>query len=184
MNKENLFDIIFNKKKNIYISGIGGTGKSYLIKQIYEESKKRNINTYLTSTTGISSFLIGGTTIHSFSGVILPTYIDSEKDFIDYINKMVKKIKSNNRLINEDKVIDIFTQLCLAIKHIHDRKILHRDLKSKNVFLTKQGIVKVGISGSAGHGERVIRAQEERGGEGLLNPLPVGGGAKIKHIRS
>jgi ATP-dependent DNA helicase PIF1 len=107
MNKENLFDIIFNKKKNIYISGIGGTGKSYLIKQIYEESKKRNINTYLTSTTGISSFLIGGTTIHSFSGVILPTYIDSEKDFIDYINKMVKKIKSNNRLLKRWKEIEM-----------------------------------------------------------------------------
>jgi len=107
MNQESFFDIIFNKKKNVYISGIGGTGKSYQIKKIYEESKKRNINTYLTSTTGISSFLIGGTTIHSFSGVILPLYIDTEKDFIEYINKMVKKIKSNNRLLKRWKEIEM-----------------------------------------------------------------------------
>ena len=29
------------------------------------------------------------------------------------------------------QVIDYFVQICLALKHIHDRKILHRDLKSQ-----------------------------------------------------
>lgn len=31
---------------------------------------------------------------------------------------------------NEDQVLNWFTQICLALKHVHDRKILHRDLKS------------------------------------------------------
>ena len=30
----------------------------------------------------------------------------------------------------EEQVLDWFTQICLAIKHTHDKKILHRDLKS------------------------------------------------------
>ena len=37
----------------------------------------------------------------------------------------------------------------MAIKHLHDRKILHRDLKSQNIFLTKNGIVKLGDFGIA-----------------------------------
>lgn len=37
--------------------------------------------------------------------------------------------------------------MCLAIKHCHDRKILHRDLKAQNIFLTKTGIVKLGDFG-------------------------------------
>jgi NIMA (never in mitosis gene a)-related kinase len=33
------------------------------------------------------------------------------------------------------------------MKHIHDRKVIHRDLKGQNIFLTKKGIVKIGDFG-------------------------------------
>lgn len=49
----------------------------------------------------------------------------------------------------EDQVLNYFTQICLALKHCHDRKILHRDLKSQNIFLTKKNIVKLGDFGIA-----------------------------------
>lgn len=42
-----------------------------------------------------------------------------------------------------------FVQLCLALKHVHDRKILHRDLKSQNIFLMKNGMIKLGDFGIA-----------------------------------
>ena len=38
----------------------------------------------------------------------------------------------------------MFIQLVLALKKLHDMKILHRDLKSANVFLFNDGIVKLG----------------------------------------
>lgn len=31
---------------------------------------------------------------------------------------------------SESKVLDWFIQTCLALKHVHDRKILHRDIKT------------------------------------------------------
>lgn len=39
--------------------------------------------------------------------------------------------KKNRSIMPEKQVLSLFIQISLAIKHIHDRKILHRDLKSQ-----------------------------------------------------
>jgi len=31
----------------------------------------------------------------------------------------------------ETRILSLFIQICWALKHVHDRKVLHRDLKSK-----------------------------------------------------
>jgi NIMA (never in mitosis gene a)-related kinase len=63
---------------------------------------------------------------------------------------LFSRIKERNgKYFTEPQILDWFTQICLAIKHIHDRKILHRDLKSQNVFLTKSGLIKLGDFGIA-----------------------------------
>ncbi|BFZ14506.1 hypothetical protein BsWGS_17545 [Bradybaena similaris] len=53
------------------------------------------------------------------------------------------------QLFSEDQILDWFVQLCLAVKHIHDRKILHRDIKCQNIFLTQSGTVQLGDFGIA-----------------------------------
>ncbi|MCJ8740207.1 hypothetical protein PDJAM_G00056160 [Pangasius djambal] len=52
-------------------------------------------------------------------------------------------------LFSEDVILRWFSQMCLGTKHIHDKRVLHRDLKSKNIFLTDEGTVKLGDFGSA-----------------------------------
>lgn len=57
---------------------------------------------------------------------------------------------------------DRFVQTTLALKHIHDRKILHRDLKTQNIFLTRSRVVKLGDFGIAKVGSESIRVREGR----------------------
>ena len=38
-------------------------------------------------------------------------------------------------------------QICQGVKYWHDKKLLHRDLKSQNIFMTSDGQVKIGDFG-------------------------------------
>ena len=37
--------------------------------------------------------------------------------------------------------------LALGVKHCHDRRIIHRDLKAQNVFMCRNGMAKIGDFG-------------------------------------
>jgi NIMA (never in mitosis gene a)-related kinase len=62
-------------------------------------------------------------------------------DFADGGDLQQKCKEQRGKPLAEAQILDWFTQICLGMKHIHDRKIIHRDLKGQNVFLTKKGIV-------------------------------------------
>ena len=70
-------------------------------------------------------------------------------DYADGGDLSIKIREQNGKFFPENKILDWFTQVCLAIKHIHDRKILHRDIKSQNIFLMKNGQIKLGDFGIA-----------------------------------
>ncbi|EEQ97886.1 serine/threonine-protein kinase Nek3, putative [Perkinsus marinus ATCC 50983] len=44
-------------------------------------------------------------------------------------------LKRRRGLLAEEEVLRMFTQLCLALDHVHQQRVIHRDLKSQNVFL-------------------------------------------------
>ena len=48
---------------------------------------------------------------------------------------------------SETVIVDWVVQLALALRHAHDRKVLHRDLKPQNVFLMRDGAVRLGDFG-------------------------------------
>ena len=54
--------------ENFFLTGSGGTGKSFCVEYIVHALRKRGKNVALTSTSGISAVTVGGVTVHSFGG--------------------------------------------------------------------------------------------------------------------
>lgn len=59
----------------------------------------------------------------------------------------IKRRQAKGERFTETEIFNWFVQLCLALEYIHGRKVLHRDLKSQNVFLTGNNTVKLGDFG-------------------------------------
>ena len=65
------------------------------------------------------------------------------------LGKLLEKKSRTRTLLNENTIWTYFIQICLAVKELHSRNILHRDLKPQNVFLAQSSNIKLGDVGSS-----------------------------------
>ena len=99
---------IFNKikeGKNVVIMGSGGTGKSFLIKEVRRRLKNKNVG--ITAMTGIAAININGETIHHYAGLGI-----LNKDDYFYINKLKNNSLNSVRFRSTDiLIIDEFSMM-------------------------------------------------------------------------
>jgi len=61
---------------------------------------------------------------------------------------LIKKQREQYRQFFPEKtILDWLVQISFGLQYIHKKNILHRDLKSQNIFITKQNIIKIGDFG-------------------------------------
>ena len=64
-------------------------------------------------------------------------------DLGQYLKKM------QGRTLPESRIWKFFIEMCLGIHYLHANKILHRDIKTINMFSAKDDIIKIGDLGVA-----------------------------------
>ena len=62
---------------------------------------------------------------------------------MDYYEGETLKSEMSKGLLSLDEIIYITTQLAEGLRNAHERGIIHRDIKPPNIFITKEGIVKI-----------------------------------------
>ena len=65
------------------------------------------------------------------------------------LNEFIEMQKKSKHLLKEDIIWKFFIKITLGLADIHKLKILHRDLKSLNIFLKQENDVRVGDLGVA-----------------------------------
>lgn len=94
---------ILKTGSNVFLTGVPGSGKTYVINQYVAWLKDKGIYPALTASTGIAATHINGSTIHSFSGIGIEKEIDSYGlDKIMEREKLVKRIQKTNVLIIDE----------------------------------------------------------------------------------
>jgi ATP-dependent DNA helicase PIF1 len=83
----------FFQHKNIFLTGPAGTGKSYAVHLLFKFLDSKRIFYGKTATTGVAALNIGGTTLHSWSGMGL-----ADEHGMDLINKVNDNTKAVDRI--------------------------------------------------------------------------------------
>ena len=65
------------------------------------------------------------------------------------LHNFILKKREENKLIEEKLIWNLFIKMTIGLAHIHKMKILHRDLKTMNIFLKSGFQVKIGDLGVA-----------------------------------
>ena len=60
------------------------------------------------------------------------------------LNTKIKEIKQRKLFFDEKQIWSTLIQILQGLNYLHKSCIIHRDLKSANIFLTKEGVVKIG----------------------------------------
>ncbi|UJR24901.1 hypothetical protein I4U23_006267 [Adineta vaga] len=61
--------------------------------------------------------------------------------------KMIKHFTRTNKLMPEKTIWRFFSQICSGLEHMHSKRIMHRDIKPANIFVSAEGIVRLGDLG-------------------------------------
>ena len=60
------------------------------------------------------------------------------------LSSKIKSMLKNHLNFEENTIWSILIQILEGLNYLHKSRVIHRDLKSANIFLTKKGIVKIG----------------------------------------
>jgi len=89
--------------KPVFLTGSPGAGKTYVLNEFVRRATRGGKNVAVTASTGIAATHIGGTTIHSWSGLGVKEYLsDWDRDNLPKNDSLVKRYVGTDILVIDE----------------------------------------------------------------------------------
>lgn len=120
MNQQLALEIMLSGE-SVFLTGAAGSGKTYLLNQFIRLAKADGKHVSVTATTGLAATHLGGTTIHSWSGIGISDQLPD--GFAEHLSKGRREIieKTDVLLIDEismlhDYRLDMIDTVCRVVR--------------------------------------------------------------------
>lgn len=111
--------------ESVLLTGPAGSGKTFVLNQFIKLAKKDGKRVSVTATTGLAATHLGGTTIHSWSGIGISDFIS--QGFVDHLSKGRKEIIQNTDVLIIDEIsmlhdyrLDMVDEVCRLVREVNE----------------------------------------------------------------
>jgi ATP-dependent DNA helicase PIF1 len=108
---------------SVFLTGPAGSGKTYVLNQLIRHLKRQKKQVAVTASTGIAATHIGGTTIHSWSGLgIRDSLSGADRAWLKGNDRLAKRYNSTEVLIIDEvsmlhgKRLDMVDEACRILR--------------------------------------------------------------------
>ena len=114
---------VMDEGGSVFLTGAPGAGKTYVLNQFVRRAKKQGRRVAVTASTGIAATHIGGSTIHSWSGLgIRDSLTGNDEQWLKNNSRLVKRYNETDVLVIDEVSmlhgarLDMINQACKLLR--------------------------------------------------------------------
>lgn len=114
---------VMDRGDSVFLTGPAGSGKTFVLNQFIERLKAQKKQVAITASTGIAATHIGGTTIHSWSGLgIRDSLSDQDRVWLKNNDRLTKRYNATEVLIIDEvsmlhgRRLDMVDEACRILR--------------------------------------------------------------------
>lgn len=114
---------IMKRGDSVFLTGPAGSGKTFVLNRFIEDLKRRKKQVAITASTGIAATHIGGTTIHSWSGLGIRDQLNAhDRTWLSGNDRLSKRYNATDVLIIDEvsmlhgQRLDMVNEACKLLR--------------------------------------------------------------------